>query len=187
MTQEELNEILIKHRKWLNNEPGGVYADLGFANLRNANSRNANLRNANLRYADLRYANLRGTDLRYADLQYANLRGTNLRYANLQYANLQGVNLQYADLQSAYLQSAYLQSAKGIMLIQNSYPYQCYAYIHNNESRVRLGCYDRTIEEWDADFWNNNKEFPEGSPLGQIRKLNYETLKNWLLQFNKEL
>ena len=53
MTKEKLNEILAAHKKWLNDEPGGVRADL----------RGANLRGANLRCADLRGADLRGADL----------------------------------------------------------------------------------------------------------------------------
>lgn len=45
MTQSELNEILEKHRKWLNNEEGGE---------------KANLRRAILSGADLSWANLSG-------------------------------------------------------------------------------------------------------------------------------
>lgn len=48
MTQEELNKILEKHRKWLNNEEGGECAYL----------RGANLSGADLSYANLRCANL---------------------------------------------------------------------------------------------------------------------------------
>ena len=53
-SQIELNEILAKHKKWLNGEEGGERAD-----LRNANLRNADLSDANLSYADLSDANLR--------------------------------------------------------------------------------------------------------------------------------
>ena len=52
-TKEQLIEVLARHKMWLNNEVGGVRADL--------------------RYADLRYANLRSADLSYANLSYANL------------------------------------------------------------------------------------------------------------------
>ncbi len=58
MTQSELNEILEKHRKWLNDEEDGEKANL----------RGANLRQANLSVADLSGADLRGADLRGADL-----------------------------------------------------------------------------------------------------------------------
>ena len=63
-SQNELNEILAKHKKWLNGEEGGERANL----------RSANLRHAYLSYADLRHADLRHADLSYADLSYADLR-----------------------------------------------------------------------------------------------------------------
>ena len=93
MTREELQEILDKHKKWLNNEDGGEKANL----------RDANLRGANLRGADLRGANLRGADLRGANLSYANLRDANLSYADLSYADLRDADLSYADLRCANL------------------------------------------------------------------------------------
>lgn len=43
MTQEELNMILDKHKKWLNNEDGGEKANLGGANLNGAYLNGANL------------------------------------------------------------------------------------------------------------------------------------------------
>ena len=43
MTQEELQTILEKHEKWLNDVPGGEGANLECANLRGANLRGANL------------------------------------------------------------------------------------------------------------------------------------------------
>ena len=56
MEKKELDFILEKHKKWLNDENDGEYADLRYANLRDAN---------------LRYADLRGVDLRGADLDYS--------------------------------------------------------------------------------------------------------------------
>ena len=53
ISKEELNEILQKHKMWLNNDKGGERADL----------RGADLRSIHLRFADLRFADLRGTDL----------------------------------------------------------------------------------------------------------------------------
>ena len=63
MTKEQLNEVLEKHKKWLNDEPDGERADLW----------GADLQGASLREADLRGANLRGANLREADLWGANL------------------------------------------------------------------------------------------------------------------
>ena len=71
MTQEELNVILDKHRKWLNDEEGGEGADLSGANLSRADLRGAYFCGANLREANLRGADLRQADLREADLDYS--------------------------------------------------------------------------------------------------------------------
>ena len=73
MNRKELNDILKNHKKWLDGEEGGVYANLEYADLRDAD-----LSGANLEYADLRYA-----DLRDANLGYANLRDANLDYSCL--------------------------------------------------------------------------------------------------------
>ena len=70
MNQEELDKILNRHKKWLNDEDGGERANLWSANLRSADLRNADLRSANLRNADLRNADLRNADLRSAYLIY---------------------------------------------------------------------------------------------------------------------
>ena len=48
MTQNELNKVLDLHKKWLNDEEGGIKADLSGANLNDANLSGANLKNTNL-------------------------------------------------------------------------------------------------------------------------------------------
>ncbi len=88
MNTEELEEILEKHRKWINSEYGGKRADLRGANLSDADLRGANLSDANLRGADLRGANLSDANLRGANLSDANLRGADLRDADLRGADL---------------------------------------------------------------------------------------------------
>ena len=91
MTQKELQTILEKHKKWLNNVPGGERANLEGANLRGANLADANLADANLAGA-----NLEGANLEDANLAGANLEGANLAGANLEGANLAGANLDYS-------------------------------------------------------------------------------------------
>ena len=86
MTQEELNMILDKHRKWLNDEEGGERANLYRANLYRANLYRANLYRANLCGATLFGATLFGANLREANLCGANLREANLHGANLDYS-----------------------------------------------------------------------------------------------------
>ena len=146
MNANELKNILKLHKKWLNDEEGGLKADLRGADLRGANLCGADLRRANLRGvnlngaslrgADLREATLRGAilyradlreaDLREADLSGADLSGANLyradlRRANLYRADLCGAILCEADLREANLRGAILRGAKNIPFI----PYTC--------------------------------------------------------------
>ena len=136
MNANELKNILKLHKKWLNDEEGGLKADLRGANLcgadlRGADLRGVNLNGASLRGADLREATLRGAilyraDLREADLREADLRGADLSGANLYGANLRGANLYRVDLCGAILcgadlRGANLREAKNIPFI----PYTC--------------------------------------------------------------
>ena len=129
MNGEEIRIVLEKHEKWLNNELGGIRADLSGediygldlrgANLYGANLIRADLRVAYLIKADLREANLSGADLSGADLYEAKLSGADisgadLREANLSGANLSGANLSGADLRGADLSGANLRLAKNI-------------------------------------------------------------------------
>ncbi len=165
MGTEKIAEKLALHEMYLKGEPEGVKA-----NLRGADLRGANLREANLYGADLREANLYGADLREADLREANLYEANLREANLYEANLREANLYEANL----------RGAKGIIKIENQYQYQAFGYFHKNQKRVVLGCHNRTIEEWDADFNNNPREFPEGTPQYINRLFIKNAIKEWL-------
>ena len=104
MEQAKLQEILQKHKKWLDGDNiEGVKADLFDANLFDADLRNADLCGADLRDANLRGANLCGANLCGADLFDADLRNADLCGANLCGANLRGANLRDANLYSADL------------------------------------------------------------------------------------
>ena len=81
ISKEELNEILQKHKMWLNNDKGGERANL----------RSIYLRFADLRFTDLRFADLRGTDLKNADLRGADLSDANLRGADLRGTDLTSI------------------------------------------------------------------------------------------------
>ena len=106
ISKDELEEILEKHRKWLNNKDGGEQADLRSAVLNNANLQCTDLRCADLRCADLRCADLSGANLQYAGLNNANLQYADLRCADLSEANLSDANLQDADLFYSNLKGA---------------------------------------------------------------------------------
>ena len=83
MTPEKLAEILAAHKLWLNDEEGGVKANLREADLSWADLSGADLREANFRGADLSWADLSGADLSWADLSGANFRGADLSGADL--------------------------------------------------------------------------------------------------------
>jgi len=91
MNADELRVVLEKHKKWLNGEDGGEWADLSEANLSGAD-----INGADLSKADLSWANLRGADLRNADLRWADLRGANLNRADLRGADLSEADIDYA-------------------------------------------------------------------------------------------
>ncbi len=169
-------------------------ADLRGAYLQGADLQDAYLRGAYLQDAYLRGAYLQGADLRGAYLQDADLRGADLRGADLQDAYLRGADLQDAYLRGAYLQDAYLRGAdlqdaylqgaeiKSAIVFTGLYTYLVIPYItKENEKRIKMGCYDRSLQEWESDFWNNNNEFPnDGSLKSNQRLLAYETAKKWL-------
>ena len=111
ISKDELEEILEKHKKWLNNKNGGEQANLRSAVLNNTNLQYADLSGADLRCANLSGANLQHANLNNANLQYADLSGANLKEANLQKINLQFVDLSNADLSGTDSQKADLQYA----------------------------------------------------------------------------
>lgn len=91
----DLKKVLADHEAWIRNEPGGIranlrWAELSLTNLYRANLSGADLRGANLRWALLSRANLKGADLRGADLIRANLSGADLCQADLRWADLRG-------------------------------------------------------------------------------------------------
>ena len=106
MNGEEIRIVLEKHEKWLNNELGGIRADLSGADIYGLDLRGANLYGANLIRADLRVAYLIKADLREASLSGANLIGADLYEANLSGADLSGADLRGADLSGANLRLA---------------------------------------------------------------------------------
>ena len=156
MTQEELNKVLAKHKKWLNDEEDGERA-----NLRSADLRSANLSSADLSYADLSYADLSSADLRSADLSYADLSYADLRYANLRYADLSYANLRYADLQQSqgvpYSQCSFSGHGECGRLLTLA--------IIKDEQRFFCGCFSGTPGELAEYIKNGDKEYKESRTL----------------------
>ena len=111
ISKEELKRKLELHRKWLNDEEGGVKLDLRNTNLRHTDLEGANLKYADLSYADLSCANLKYVNLIHADLKGVDLEGTDLSYADLRYSYLGYADLSYADLRCADLRYADLNNS----------------------------------------------------------------------------
>ena len=88
---------------------------------------------------------------------------------DLQGANLQGVNLRGKKIKTA-------------AVFTGLYTYIVMPYItEENEVRIKMGCHDRTLEEWNKDFWNNNSEFPnDNSVKSNCRLMAFETAKRWI-------
>ena len=112
-TREDLDEILLAHRRFKNNRFGSFTekADLSGANLSGANLSGANLSEANLSEADLSEADLSEANLRQAMLYSAHLSGAILWYADLREANLVEAELVSARLIGTYLFEADLSGA----------------------------------------------------------------------------
>ncbi len=70
---------------------------------------------------------------------------------------------------------------KTAIVFTGLYEYIVIPYItEENIKRVKMGCYDRSLEDWEADFWNNNNEFPNnGSVKSNLRLMAFETAKAW--------
>ena len=122
-------------------------------------------------------------------MKEACLRGADLRGADLRGAYLQGADLQGADLQGAYLQRADLQGAdlrdlkiKKAAVFTGLYTYLAMPIIADDGTGwVRLGCHTRKVADWEAEFWNNPREFPnDGSVKSQERVMAYKTCLEWL-------
>ena len=148
----------------------------------------ADLSGAKLSWAYLSWANLSGAYLSWANLSGANLSGANLSGANLSRANLSGAKLSRAYLSGANLYGANLYGAdlsgikiKKAIAFSGLYKYIVIPFVsEDGEKYVKMGCHIRTIEEWEKDFWNNNKEFPnDGSEKSNLRLFAYETAKKW--------
>jgi hypothetical protein len=168
-------------------------ANLVGANLVGANLEGADLERADLERANLERANLVGADLEEANLERANLERANLVGADLVGANLEGANLVGANLVGANLVGANLVGAKykdiiikKLSIFTGLYKYIAMAIIsEDNKYYIQLGCYTRQLSDWDNDFWNNPREFPNNGDLdSKYRLMAFEYCKQWI-ELNK--
>lgn len=89
-SRDELNEIVRKHKLWLDHDPEGEKI-----NLYDADLKGADLMGVNLSHSKLINANLSGADLSGADLMGVNLSGADLSGADLEHVNY--INVRYNE------------------------------------------------------------------------------------------
>ena len=108
------------------------------------------------------------------DFSYANLSG-----ANLANADLSGANLANADFSHAKFVNVVI---KHLRVFSALYRYQVWAIIAEDDSEwVRMGCHFRLREEWENDFWNNDKEFPnDNSESSNMRLAAFQFACKWI-------
>ena len=155
ISQEELEDILKKHKKWLNNQNGGeranlIDADLSYLNFKKVDLRCAKMTSVNLTHADLTDTVLKNADLRSANLtdtvlKNADLTDTNLAFANLKRANLKGTDLTNTTIWDTIFSNA---GGKSIISIQlnTSVENRVINYIPEIDW-VSAGCFRGTLEE----------------------------------------
>ena len=114
-----------------------------------------------------------------ADLSGADLSGAYLSGAYLSGADLSGAYLSGADLSGAYLSNIKIAKAA---VFTGLYTYLTMPIIAEDGTEwVRLGCHIRKVADWEADFWNDPREFPDnGSVKSQERVMAYKTCLEWL-------
>ena len=126
---------------------------------------------------------LSGCDLSFSDLRGCNLRGCNLSFSNLRGCDLSGCDLRGCDLSGCDLRGCDLsgKTIKTAAVFTGLYTYIVIPYItEDNEKRIKLGCHDRLLSEWESDFWNNNDEFPnDGSIKSESRLMAFKSAKMW--------
>ena len=129
-------------------------------------------------------AYLQGAYLRGAYLQGAYLRGAYLQGAYLQGAYLRGAYLRGADLRGADLRGEKIENA---IVFNGLYKYEVMPYITKlGIKRIKMGCHNRTLDEWTSDFWNNDDEFPNNDSLdSNLRLMAFETAKKWFELIDK--
>jgi hypothetical protein len=114
--------------------------------------------------------------------------GADLRGADLRGADLTGADLTGADLTGAHLRGADGNKIKikKVSVFTGLYDYVVIPFISDdNIHYVKMGCFTRKLSEWQADFWNNDSEFPnDGSLKSNLRLLAFETATKWL-ELNK--
>ena len=86
--------------------------------------------------------------------------------------------------QGANLQGAYLQwiKVKKAIILTGLYKYIVIPILaEDGQEYVTMGCYTRSVKEWQEDFWNNTSEFPNDNSIpSQLRKMAFDFAIKWI-------
>ena len=104
--QGELDELVRKHKLWLEGKDGGEKLVLIDCDLTGSNLTGSNLSWSNLTGSDLSRSNLTGSNLTRSNLTRSNLRGSDLSRSNLSGSNLTGSNLSWSNLTGSNLRGS---------------------------------------------------------------------------------
>ena len=72
-------------------------------------------------------------------------------------------------------------------LFVNLYKYSVICILSiTGEKWIKMGCFTRTLIDWENDFWNNDNEFPnDNSEKSNLRIFAFETGKKWFETIEK--
>ena len=128
----------------------------------------------NLRELVLYYVKTEREAGRRPDLSGSDLRGSNLSDSDLSDSDLSGSNLSGSDLSGVKI--------KKTAVFTGLYKYIVMPVIAEDGAEyIRMGCFSRTVAEWEANFWNNPSEFPnKGDMPSKLRWMAYQTALVWL-------
>lgn len=117
ISQDQLDEVLRKHRNFSVGKPGGARAVMKFKDLSGLDFRRIDLSGAdftgsNLARCNLSYGTYVGSAFYGCDLRDANLEGANFTRADMRGTNREGARLEHADLSTADLREGKVLAAK---------------------------------------------------------------------------
>lgn len=166
--QQELEDAIEAHARWLKDADKGSQTDLRHRDLWRATISGAKLSYALMSWADLFFADLSGTDLSHAELIMAQLPNADLSGANLTQANLLRANMLGANLTGANLSGARIAKVVGNMREIKTLVVDTYVVTYTAE-RMYIDATEMSLAEWraktdeeipgiDAEWWAKWKD-----------------------------
>ena len=188
ITQEELNEAIRLHGLSLKGDPEGVRLDLSNCELSRLTATGANLDGS--RFVDSRFVDSRFDGSTFVGSTFVDSRFDGSTFVGSRFDGSTFVGSTFAG--SRFVDSRFdgsrFDGRNGEKLIASAamgwcglYDYYVFAIVSDKGPWIRMGCRWRSLAEWEADFWNNPKEFPnDGSPKSNMRLAAFNYVKEWI-------